>query len=80
MNIQSDKLDIIQWLASVNDSKIIRQFMMLKRLNEEWSAGNVSQEEKNAIDKGLDSIREGRSNSHDVVTRLTREKYPRLFK
>jgi hypothetical protein len=80
MNIQSDKLDLIQWLVSVNDSKIIRQFVMLKRQNEERSAGNISQDEKNAIDKGLESIRDGRTNSHDAVTQLTREKYPKLFK
>jgi predicted transcriptional regulator len=80
MNIQSEKLDIIQWLASINDSKIIKQFMLLKRSNEENTSVNLSQAEKNAIDKGLESIKEGRFKLHEEVTEATKKKYPHLFK
>ena len=80
MNIQSEKLDIIQWLASINDSKIIKQFMLLKRSNEERTSVNLSQAEKSSIDKGLESIKEGCFKSHEEVTETTRKKYPHLFK
>ncbi|HRJ28432.1 MAG TPA: hypothetical protein PLV21_06745 [Cyclobacteriaceae bacterium] len=58
MNIQAEKLDIIQWLAKVDDNRIVRQFMLLKRSNEEAVSVKLSQEEKDAIDKGLRSIEE----------------------
>lgn len=80
MNIQSEKLDIIQWLASINDSKIIKQFMLLKRSNEERTSINLSDEEKNAVEKGLASIKEGRFKLHDEVREATQKKYPDLFK
>lgn len=80
MNIQTEKLDIIQWLAKVNDSKIIKQFMLLKRSNEEKVAVNLSQDEKEAIDKGLQSIKEGRFKTHEEVTEATQKKYAHLFK
>jgi predicted transcriptional regulator len=80
MNIQAEKLDIIQWLAQVNDSRVIKKFMLLKQSNEESIVTNLSQEEKEAIDKGLQSINEGRFKSHQEVLESTKSKYPNLFK
>ena len=40
MNIQAEKLDIIQWLAGIDDSKVIKQFMLLKKS----SQGNIHAE------------------------------------
>jgi predicted transcriptional regulator len=80
MNIQVEKLDIIQWLAKVNDSKIIKQFMLLKKLNEEITDVKLSHEEREAIDRGLQSINDGRFKSHDEVMEATRKKYAHLFK
>ncbi len=80
MNIQAEKLDIIQWLAQVNDSRVIKKFMLLKKSSEESIVANLSHEEKEAIDKGLQSINEGRFKSHEEVIEATKSKYPTLFK
>lgn len=80
MNIQGEKLDIIQWLASVNDIRIIKQFILLKRSNEDTTFINLTQAEKDAIDEGLQSIKDGRFKSHEEVTEITKKKYPQLFK
>lgn len=80
MNIQAEKLDIIQWLAKVNDSNIIRQFMLLKRSNEEVVSASLSEAEKKAVDKGLESLRKGRFKTHNEVTEATRKKFTHLFK
>ncbi|HRJ28433.1 MAG TPA: hypothetical protein PLV21_06750 [Cyclobacteriaceae bacterium] len=80
MNIQAEKLDIIQWLAKVDDNRIVRQFMLLKRSNEEAVSVKLSQEEKYAIDKGLRSIEEDRFKSHEEVMEATQKKYAHLFK
>lgn len=80
MNIQAEKLDIIQWLAKVNDSNIIRQFMLLKKSNEEKVSVNLTAREIEAIDKGQESIKEGRFKTHEEVAEATRKKYAHLFK
>lgn len=80
MNIQSEKLNLIQWLASINDSKVIKQFMLLKRSNEERTSIDLSQAEKGAIDKGLESIAAGRVKMHEEVSETTQKKFPQLFK
>ena len=80
MNVQAEKLDVIQWLNKVNDSDVIRKFVLLKRSNEERISLNLDEEEKKAVDIGLKSIGEGRVKSNQEVTEATRQKYPHLFK
>jgi predicted transcriptional regulator len=80
MNIQTEKLDIIQWLAGVNESHVIKQFMLLKKTNEDKTSIDLSETEKKAIDKGIQSIEAGRVKSHEEVMEVTRRKYPQLFK
>jgi hypothetical protein len=80
MDLQAAKSDIIQWLTKVNDKNVIKQFMLLKKSNEERDSVNLSAIEKEAITKGLDSIKEGRSELHDKVMETTRAKYSELFK
>lgn len=80
MDIQAEKLDIIQWLAGIEDSRIVKQLLALKKLNEEIVIKELTIEEKVAIDKGLTSIKEGRIKSHEDVTKATKKKYPTLFK
>lgn len=80
MDIQAEKLDIIQWLAGINDSQVIMQFKALKKSAEEISQGSLSQEEKAAIDKGLHSINTGHFKLHEDVMEATRKKYPHLYK
>lgn len=79
MNIQSDKLDIIQWLAGVDDIRTIRQFKLLKESIESPASVSLTQAERDAIDKGLESVKEGRIKSHEEVGDETRKKYSQLF-
>lgn len=80
MNIQAEKLDIIQWLAKIDDSRIIKQFILLKRSNEENAVVTLNQGEKDAVHSGLKSIEEGRFKSHEEVEEITKKKYNQLFK
>jgi predicted transcriptional regulator len=80
MDIQAEKLDIIQWLAGIEDSRIIKQFLALKKSNEELVMKELTVAEKFVIDKGLTSIKEGRTKSHEDVMKATKEKYPTLFR
>ena len=78
MDIQAEKLNIIQWLAGINDGNVILKIKELKKSNEEILA--ISIEEKVAIDKGLKSIEEGRFKTHEEVVHATKKKYSQVFK
>ena len=80
MDIQAEKLDLIQWLAGINDLRIIKLVRALQKSNETRSSVKLSKTEKVAIDKGLQSIREGRVKTHDDVMKLMKEEFPNLFR
>jgi hypothetical protein len=80
MDIKAEKLALIQWLAGINDSQIISRFQALKRTSEQTASEAMSPAEKDAIRQGLQSVKAGKTKSHEEVTQLTREKYPQLFK
>ena len=80
MNIQEEKLDIIQWVTKVNDSRIIGQLMLIKKSNEEGGFIRLSSDEKDALDKGIRSIKEGRFKTNQEVKEATKKKYPDLYK
>lgn len=79
MNIQAEKLDLIQWLVGIDDRKIIKQFMLLKKSSQGNIHAELSQQEKDAIDIGLKSMKEGRSKLRKQVVEATKKKYPNLF-
>ena len=80
MDIQAEKLDIIQWLAGINDSQVIRQLKALKKSAEEIPPATLSRAEIAAIDRGLQSIEGGLFKLHEDVMEVTRKKYPHLYK
>ncbi|PIQ21902.1 MAG: hypothetical protein COW65_06320 [Cytophagales bacterium CG18_big_fil_WC_8_21_14_2_50_42_9] len=80
MDIQAEKLALIQWLAGINDSQVIKRFRALKRTSEEATPEALSPAENEAISQGLQSIKDGKIKRHEEVSRLTKEKYPQLFR
>ncbi|MBI3219819.1 MAG: hypothetical protein HYZ44_09925 [Bacteroidetes bacterium] len=78
-DLQTEKLDIIQWLAGVNEHRIIKQFMLLKQTNQEPVSLQLSTDEKKAIDAGIASIESGRSLTHDEAMAITRKKFSGLY-
>ncbi|HCX23848.1 MAG: hypothetical protein CMB80_19180 [Flammeovirgaceae bacterium] len=79
MDIQAEKLSLIEWIAKVDDDRIIKQFKALQQTSEA-SLSSLTEREKAAIDQGLKSIEEGKVHEHDAVMQSTKEKYPHLFK
>lgn len=76
MNIQAEKLGLIEWITRLNDSSIIEK---LKRIKEEdvdssdwWD--EISIDEKESIQRGLKDIDNGRIHSHDTA-KMIYEKY-----
>jgi len=80
MDIQAEKLNLIKWLAEINDLEVIKQFKILQKSSLEKGAIKLTDVEKSAIDQGLKSIEEDRVQSHESVVEMTKSKYPTLFK
>ncbi len=80
MDIQAEKLSLIEWLAGITDTRIIKQFRALQKSTQEPSETLLTVNEKSAIEAGLKSIKEGRSHTHKTVMESTMKKYPGLFK
>lgn len=79
MDIQSEKLNLIRWLAGIEDIKLIHQLKVWQSSTEGNSTTTLTKEEKSAIDQGLKSIKQGRVKSDDQVKQSTQDKYPDLF-
>lgn len=53
MDIQTEKLRLIEWLAGLNDTEILNEFITLKKRKEvDWWDG-ISAEERSEIEEGL---------------------------
>jgi predicted transcriptional regulator len=76
MNIQSEKLGLIEWISKITDATIIEK---LRKIHDEYSSApdwwdEISMEEKESIKKGLIDIEEGRVHSHETARKIY-EKY-----
>ena len=76
MNIQSEKLGLIEWISRLNDTSIIAK---LRKIKEEYSVSEdwwneLDQEEITSINRGLKDIEEGRLHSHETARKIY-EKY-----
>ncbi|WP_420385388.1 addiction module component [Roseivirga sp.] len=79
MDIQSEKLDLIQWIAGLDDLSLIKLVSSIK-LSDELGKEDLSDELKSALDESLVDIKEGKTLSQEHVKNQTREKFPHLFK
>lgn len=66
MNIQAEKLKLIEWLAGLTDPTLIERIKFLKEhpaAKTDWWE-DISEAEKAAIDAGLDDAKKGNVTSH----------------
>ena len=76
MNIQTEKLELIEWITKLNDNSILKK---IKRIKEKYSkskdwADSLKEEELASIKRGIKDIEEGRVHSNDVARKVY-EKY-----
>ena len=76
MNIQTEKLSLIEWIAKLQDSSIIEKLKMIHdnytKTSDWWD--EISIEEKNSINRGLKDIEKGNVHSHETAKKFY-EKY-----
>ena len=76
MNIQTEKLDLIEWISKLRDTAIIEK---LREINNDYSKSedwwtSLKKEELDSINRGLKDFEEGRIHSHETARKIY-EKY-----
>ena len=68
MNIQTEKLGLIEWISKLNDFSIIEK---LKSIKEDYSKSKdwgetLNKEELESIERGLKDLEDGKIHSHET--------------
>lgn len=67
MDIQAEKLQLIQWIAGLNDINIINKLIALKKSKESDWWEEISAEEQAEIYEGLSQADQGNIIPHEKV-------------
>lgn len=70
MNIQNKKLELIQWLSTVEDSGILEKIMALRKKESKDWWNLISEKEKDAIEQGLKDADSGKLKPHTNARKL----------
>ena len=66
MDIQAEKIQLIEWLASLNKPSVIKKLVALKEKETDWW-DKISDEEKSEIKEGLAQANRGQVIPHHKV-------------
>lgn len=68
--ILNDKLDLIQWLSSIEDKAVIKKLIEFrKRETKDWW-NEISDAEKSSIEKGINQADNGELEPHSKARKL----------
>ncbi|MER3373604.1 MAG: hypothetical protein RIM83_03120 [Allomuricauda sp.] len=70
INIQNKKIELIQWLSTLNDESIIEKIMKLRDSEKSDWWKELSKEEKQSIDQGIKDADAGKLKPHSEATKL----------
>ncbi|WP_276371536.1 hypothetical protein [Chryseolinea sp. H1M3-3] len=71
LNFEREKLEIIKWVTGLKDRDAIEKLRMLRdspKKQDWWN--EIADEEKTAIDKGIEDIKAGRVKPHKEAKKL----------
>lgn len=74
--LQTDKLNIINWISELQDYSLVEKIKTIMSKSQETS---LIKEQKQAIDEAFDSIEKHGTKSHSSVMEETKKKFPHLF-
>ena len=70
LNILNQKLELIQWLSTIEDSSIIEKIMDLRKKESKDWWNSISESEKESIELGLKDAESGKLNPHSTARKL----------
>lgn len=80
MITEAEKRELIDWISTLENQSMLEHLMELKNSNETEKIFHVSDLEREAIEEGIKSLEEEGGVSHEDVMKMTKKKYPNLFK
>lgn len=69
-NIQDKKIELIQWLTTLNDNSILEKIMKLREREKTDWWNEISSAEKESIEKGLEDADSGNLKPHSEARKL----------
>ena len=72
MNIQAKKYQLIEWITGIQDSTLINKLVKIAEQSDWWD--EISDAEKQSIERGLKDLDDGKFADHSTVKTLF-EKY-----
>jgi hypothetical protein len=80
MITEANKKELIDWISSLENQSMLEHLIELKNSDKTEKIYMVSDLERIAIQEGIDSLEKEGGISDEEVTKITRKKYPHLFK
>ena len=74
MNVYAEKIEIIQWIAGLNDKSTLHQLKKIKEqfdVKLQFPSDAISVKEHESIERGIEDLKNGRITPHSEV----RKKY-----
>lgn len=70
LKIQNQKIELIQWLSTVEDSSIIEKIAELRKQESQDWYNSISKSEKQSLETGLQEAEQGKLNAHSKARSL----------
>ena len=70
LKLQNKKLELIQWLSTIEDTTIIEKIMDLRKKETSDWWNSIYEAEKKSINKGLKDAESGKLKSHSSARKL----------
>ena len=69
MNIQTEKLKLIEWITRIQDKSLLEHLLIIRNEHSKSSDwwNEISEYEKSEIEAGLNDVSEGRTIDHSEV-------------
>ena len=69
-NIQNTKIELIQWLTTLNDDSLIQKILDLRKSQTKDWWNEITDAEKKSIQKGISDADNGKLNSHSKARKI----------
>ncbi len=70
INLQNKKIELIQWISTLNDQSLIEKIMTLRKKEKTDWWNEISTDEKNSIEKGIQDANIGKLTPHSKVKKI----------
>lgn len=70
INLQDKKIELIQWLSTLNDKSLIDKLMKLREKERTDWWNEIASQEKSSIEKGIQDADDGKLTSHSTAKKI----------